>query len=588
MEQLLIWSLKASIICSLLFLAYWLLFRNNSRAQLKRGILLIVLLCTVSFPLIRVELKLDSFRPQLTQIIPALDSESTELTVDKLRLEQAQVEPPIAEPSFNWWKLAMNLYLAGILVSATLLALEIYRLFRLKKSGTKGSILNRKVIFHKRIHSPFSFMKWIFLPDGANYNSDTWKAIKTHEEAHIHQWHTADLLTSRILLILCWYNPFCYWLSRNIKLNHEALADSETLKSISLKTYTQTLLNISLAQPERPLGHYMALKSSLSARLILMKTQKTNTMKTVRNVIAFSLIGTLAFLQANIYGQDKESHKEGMFHNGTLFFTADGDDGSTFSTIKIKDRFEKTADGWIQNYAASQYIPIILTKKRTDIITAISSQQDDELFLQSTLLKLSKTREATELLESPIISINNKVHTQFELTTDELVAMYDLSKNWFNNYVRPIYPEQKFISEPEFIKYKYMIILSPDDEQFPFNSDERVLQVSEVDQLPSPKGGLERFLTNILKEASSSVDLSVLDEDVAFNLVVGINGAISHLELATEVIGDEATQDKKFEALGAINKQILNLSNLYGWNSAKKANKRVATNYRLEIPKSSF
>lgn len=311
-------------------------------------------------------------------------------------------------------------------------------------------------------------------------------------------------------------------------------------------------------------------------------------MKTVRNVIAFSLIGTLAFLQANIYGQDKESHKEGMFHNGTLFFTADGDDGSTFSTIKIKDRFEKTADGWIQNYAASQYIPIILTKKRTDIITAISSQQDDELFLQSTLLKLSKTREATELLESPIISINNKVHTQFELTTDELVAMYDLSKNWFNNYVRPIYPEQKFISEPEFIKYKYMIILSPDDEQFPFNSDERVLQVSEVDQLPSPKGGLERFLTNILKEASSSVDLSVLDEDVAFNLVVGINGAISNLELATEVIGDEATQDKKFEALGAINKQILNLSNLYGWNSAKKADKRVATNYRLEIPKSSF
>lgn len=587
MEALLIWSLQSGIILGVLYLAFLLLFKSNSRAGLKRGILLSILICAVAFPTIKINLNLPSSAISETIAVSNFYKSSTSLTETQTIGSNHQVITADTESPINWRKIAGNVYLFGVLISFAILIMEVYRIGWFMQSGQKGSVLNRKVIFHKNIKSPFSFHKWIFLPENVSYSNETWMAIKTHEEAHINQLHTLDLFLSRLFQVFGWYNPFSYWFSKTMKQNHEALADSETLKTVNLRAYTQILLNISLSHSDSSLGHSMALKSSLSNRIVLMKTQKTNTMKTVRNLLTFLLIGTAVFLQTTASAQDTEPKSTGLFSNGTLFF-AGGSGDVVFNSLKINEQFGKTPDGWIKDHLKSIYTPILLLEERKDLIREIAQQQDDERFLETAFLEMSSTENAEELRKSPIISFSSKKHTTIELSTEELVAMYDLSKNWFNNYIKPIYPDQKFISEPEFLKNKFMIIFTPNHEPFPFNSSERVLEVSEVDMLPSPKGGLERFINNILKEASSSADLSVLNEDVAFNLIVGMNGNVSHLELVSEVVGDEPTQDKKFEALGAINKQILSLSNLYGWNSAKKADKRVATNYRLEIPKTSF
>lgn len=587
MEALLIWSLQSSIILGVLYLAYLLLFKSNSRAELKRGILLSILVCAVTFPTLKVNLNLPSKAISQSLAISSFDISSIAPTQTETSETKNHTIIADNESSINWWGIAGNVYLLGVLISFTILIMEVYRIGWFMRSGQKGAVLNRKVIFHKSIKSPFSFLKWIFLPEDVSYSNEAWMAIKTHEEAHINQLHTLDLFLSRLFQVFIWYNPFCYWFSKTMKLNHEVLADSEALKTVNLKTYTQILLNISLSQSDSSLGHSMALRSSLSNRIVLMKTQKTNTMKTVRNLLTFLLIGTVVFLQTSAYAQFPEHKSTSLFGNGTLFF-AGGGKYVAFNSLKINERFGKTPDGWIKDYLRSSYTPIVLLEERKDLIREIAKQQDDEQFLETAFLEMSSTENAGELMKSPMISFSSKKHTTIKLSTEELVAMYDLSKNWFNNYIKPIYPEQKFISEPEFLKNKFMIIFTPNHEPFPFNSSERVLEVSEVDMLPSPKGGLERFINNILKEASSSTDLSVLNEDVAFNLIVGMNGNVSHLELVSEVAGDEPTQDKKFEALGAINKQILSLSNLYGWNSAKKADRRVAANYRLEIPKTSF
>lgn len=78
--------------------------------------------------------------------------------------------------------------------------------------------------------SSFSFLSYIFIPK-VEYESELYpKAILEHEQCHVEQGHTIDIILAEVISILFWFNPTIYLFKRSIRLNHEFLADQYVLK----------------------------------------------------------------------------------------------------------------------------------------------------------------------------------------------------------------------------------------------------------------------------------------------------------------------------------------------------------------------
>lgn len=290
MEALFVWSLKASGLLVVLFSVYYFLFRNNTAFQLRRMLILSLIGICLIAPFL--ELEVSENQSQIVQqayeiqriitqpIAPAKAEPEKSLTVTALELTYSK---------FEWKSLLLKTYLVGIAISLAFLLFEIIRVFALLLSSQKDSTLGRNVFRHHAVKSPFSFGRWIFIPKHARYPESSWAIILRHELVHVGQKHTLDLILTKLVQSLLWYNPIIYVLQREFKAMHEALADDNVLQQFDFKTYAGTLMNVSLATQEISVTHSFAVTSSFSKRLKLMKTHRTKLKTTLLSIVAISL-----------------------------------------------------------------------------------------------------------------------------------------------------------------------------------------------------------------------------------------------------------------------------------------------------------
>jgi hypothetical protein len=102
----------------------------------------------------------------------------------------------------------------------------------------------------------FSFFGWLFWDETEALSEAQKDQVLRHEEAHIRQRHSADVLLLEIAGIFLWFNPFVYLLRREIRAVHEYLADREALRTGDRQAYLQLVagqalqaLRIPLIQP---------------------------------------------------------------------------------------------------------------------------------------------------------------------------------------------------------------------------------------------------------------------------------------------------------------------------------------------------
>ncbi|UJH92805.1 hypothetical protein LZ575_10480 [Antarcticibacterium sp. 1MA-6-2] len=94
---------------------------------------------------------------------------------------------------------------------------------------------------------PYSYFRYIFVEKDAFKSNQIPKEILKHEEAHVQQNHTLDLLILEILQIIFWFNPLFYFIKRSMRLNHEFMADEAVLKQKNIipADYLNLLINSS-------------------------------------------------------------------------------------------------------------------------------------------------------------------------------------------------------------------------------------------------------------------------------------------------------------------------------------------------------
>ncbi len=159
---------------------------------------------------------------------------------------------------FNWGYLIVVIYLLGILFCVGRL---IYQLLAVKKlfatviNGAAFSFFRKKKVA-------------IDLPEVATVN--------LHEDIHIKQLHTVDVLFFEFLGIFTWFNPIIYIYKKTIKNIHEYLADEAAAKFQGDKeAYALLLLSQAFGVEPHTLTNRFFTKSLIKKRIFMLHKQRS-------------------------------------------------------------------------------------------------------------------------------------------------------------------------------------------------------------------------------------------------------------------------------------------------------------------------
>jgi hypothetical protein len=148
--------------------------------------------------------------------------------------------------AFNWPASLEVVYLPGLCIFISRFIFQCISLYRITKKSCKTEISGKEV-YHLpgSVSDPFSFFKKIYA-DTINYSEKDLSKIIAHETVHGRQLHTLDILLMELLLVIFWYNPFCWLLKKHVVQNLEFLADKTVAGTFDKKECQYTLLRISV------------------------------------------------------------------------------------------------------------------------------------------------------------------------------------------------------------------------------------------------------------------------------------------------------------------------------------------------------
>ena len=258
----LLYLLQINIALSLLYLCYKVLFSQNTFFGLRRLILISIVLFSTTYPWYDI--------PDIDPIISA----HLQITLPEVLYSMGETVP---QKAFDIYPLIAYLY--GGICSLFLLRmfLRIASIIKLRANGKLRIIGESHIIVCDENIQPCSFFRWIFLPHSILQNKNTLTRILRHENTHIRQLHTIDVLLGESMAALCWINPLSWLLLKEIRLNLEYMADEAAIPDEQeKKTYQYLLLDISQSNNELPSAipfNYSFLKTRI--RMINRKRSQT-------------------------------------------------------------------------------------------------------------------------------------------------------------------------------------------------------------------------------------------------------------------------------------------------------------------------
>jgi len=277
-----------AILCALFFLfIYMILFEREKMHRFKRHYLLCSLVLSFVIPLG----VLDIMIPQLNEEINRLYTESKipeqiAVLINGIYSAESDIPLPVtllsetsvADNAYSVWfwdytLIAKALYAVVSLALLLRLSRNLFRLLFNAKRGKRIIHNNRKIILIKEKLVPFSFGTCIYINEDDYNNGLIAEDMIRHEQAHIEQRHSLDIIFIELLITVLWLNPALYIYRRKIKQNHEFMADEAVLKANNDVTRYQNIL-ISIISKNGSKGLASSLNySTIKKRFIMMKKE---------------------------------------------------------------------------------------------------------------------------------------------------------------------------------------------------------------------------------------------------------------------------------------------------------------------------
>jgi len=217
---------------------------------------------------------------------------------------------PVSEAPIDWSLILSATY--GLIAIIILLkaGIEIASFFYKISRLNKQKEANYTLINAISTENPFSFFKYIVI-NPTLFSEEEFKHILTHERIHAKQWHSIDVLFSKVLCALFWINPISWLYRKAILQNLEFIADNQSLEEIDSKyEYQKTLLKVIVHQ--QTVGITNPFYQSLIKKRIIMlhknQSDKRNAWKYA--IILPALVGFMLLFQIETNAQVKEGKIE--------------------------------------------------------------------------------------------------------------------------------------------------------------------------------------------------------------------------------------------------------------------------------------
>lgn len=183
-----------------------------------------------------------------------------------------------------------SLYLIGLVFSLTLFAIRLLK--AKKRIGSNFSYQKNPAIIEISENEAYSFFNTIFIGKGLAQNPDLKAQILAHETAHIRGLHFLDLVYFELVKCAFWFNPFSYFYSKAIKLQHEYIADQSALQLTNSQSYEQSLLQFTLSKIDNSLIAGFG-QHPIQQRLQMINKLNSNIMKKLKPLFALPVLAIL-------------------------------------------------------------------------------------------------------------------------------------------------------------------------------------------------------------------------------------------------------------------------------------------------------
>lgn len=287
--------LKVAICWLVFYVLYRLILEKTTFFRLNRAYLLITLLLGLVVPMVRISMGAPVDPTEGSNWLPEVVVRANNLVNQPYTLPEITIQVP----SSAAWDIWPWLYWGGVAYCLLRFLVGLFQLYRIYSRGHKQAMGKYTLVYSEEVKAPFSFMHCLFWPAELEDENLEREYMLRHEETHILQYHTLDVLFSEIIKAICWFNPLAYRYSQALRDVHEYLADAAVLQNANRKQYGHLLIRQSLSGPSIALVNHFS-TSQLKKRIHMMMRKKTQGRAQLRYALSLPLLVGLGFLFAQI------------------------------------------------------------------------------------------------------------------------------------------------------------------------------------------------------------------------------------------------------------------------------------------------
>ena len=260
-----LYIIKAAITLALLYSCFFLFLSKETFHRFNRIMLVGIMLVSLIMPLFH-----------FTTSHPTALNEEVYMMQNYIETNATPIVVTAEHTrSITWMQALTGLFLTGVAVMIILTSVQAVSLIRFMRGGVRHTdSQGNTVILHNSDVPPFSIFRYIVM-SVKDYETSR-RYILTHEQEHIRLGHSYDLLLLQCVRTLQWFNPFIWFLSRDLKAVHEYEADQAVInQGIDAKSYQQLLVMKVVGDRLQPFTNNLN-HGSLKKRIVMMYQRPSN------------------------------------------------------------------------------------------------------------------------------------------------------------------------------------------------------------------------------------------------------------------------------------------------------------------------
>lgn len=274
MPPFLLALVKINLVIGLFVAVYYLVLRRLTYYTVNRYFLLFGIVFAGCYPWMDISLLFEGQENKgMLAVVPEL-TRSWSAAAEKV-------------PPYAVW--AYGVFFTGFAWIVLRLLQQAVTLYRIHQYSEVACIEEHRVRLIGGQVSAFSFGRNIYI-NPALHDREALPAIVAHEQVHVRQWHTLDILLVELGLLFYWFNPVAWLLRKAVKENLEYMADRAVLEQgTDKRSYQYSLLQVTTTHARLGMANEFNLVD-LKQRIRMMNRKRSSRLALACYILTLPLL----------------------------------------------------------------------------------------------------------------------------------------------------------------------------------------------------------------------------------------------------------------------------------------------------------